>query len=142
MQDAEVRRAIYELTIRTGSTPSAAEVANEIDAAESDVAAAFQRLAEGRILFLENGKIRMAAPFSGVPTPYVVRTNDKSYYANCIWDALGISPMLKVDSDIFTSCPDCSEPLELSVRGGRLRGEGIVHFSVPVRQWWEDLVFT
>lgn len=142
MQDSEVRRAIYDLTIRTGSTPSAAAVAAELKASEADVAEAFQRLAEGRVIFLENGAIRMAAPFAGVPTPFVVRTKDRSYYANCIWDALGISPMLKIDSDIFTSCPDCSEPLELSVRGDRVRGEGVVHFSVPAREWWNDLVFT
>lgn len=142
MQDADVRRAIYDLTIRLGSTPSAGEVAAELNASEADVAAAFQRLAEGRVIYLENGAIRMAAPFAGVPTPFVVRTSERSYFANCIWDALGISPMLKVDSDISTNCPDCNMPLELSVRGEQLHGEGIVHFSVPARQWWEDLVFT
>lgn len=142
MQDADVRRAIYELTIRTGSVPSAVDVAKELGSNESDVLAAFRRLAEGRVIFLENDTIRMAAPFAGVPTPFVVRAGGLSYYANCIWDALGISPMLKIDSDIFTSCPDCSEPLELQVRGERVIGEGIVHFSVPARQWWEDLVYT
>jgi len=133
MNDADVRREIYDLTIRTGSVPPAA-------AFDSD---ALRRLAEQRILVLDaGGNILMAAPFSGVPTPFVVRAGDRSYFANCIWDALGISPMLKIDSTIATSCPDCDQPLELTISGSALTGEGIVHFSVPAREWWNDIVFT
>ena len=142
MTDADVRRAIYDLTIRNSSTPMAAGVAAELGAEESEVVAAFHRLAEQRIIVLDGDDIRMAAPFSGVPTSFVVRTGGISYYANCIWDALGVSPMLKQDSTIETTCPDCSEPLELEVRDDQVIGEGIVHFSVPARQWWADIVFT
>lgn len=142
MHDAEVRRAIYDLTIRSGSVPSAPEVASELGAIEADVLGAFRRLAEQRILVLQGDSILMAAPFSGVPTPFVVRTSSRSYYANCIWDALGVSPMLETDSAIFTKCPDCAEPLELTIRGTTLRGQGVVHFSVPAREWWADIVYT
>jgi len=44
---------------------------------------------------------------------------------------------------VATRCPDCAEELRLDVAGGKLVGaEGIVHFSVPARQWWDDIVFT
>lgn len=142
MLDADVRRVIYDLTIRNGSTPAAAGVAAELGADESDVRDAFHRLAEAHILVLDGDAIRMAAPFSGVPTSFVVRANGISYYANCIWDALGVSPMLKTDSTIETTCPDCAMPLELRVQGDAVIGEGIVHFAVPAREWWNDIVFT
>lgn len=132
MNDADVRREIYDLTIRTGLVPSAV----------ADVEAV-RRLADQRIIVLDaNGNILMAAPFSAVPTPFVVNATGKSYFANCIWDALGISPMLKTDSTIATGCPDCDEPLSLTIRDGELHGEGIVHFSVPAREWWNDIVYT
>jgi hypothetical protein len=133
MTDADVRREIYDLTIRNGTIPPSQSFDGD----------ALRRLAEQRIIVLgANGEIRMAAPFSGVPTPFVVRAGNRSYYANCIWDALGISPMLQIDSTIETSCPDCEEPLEVAVRGGELIGGGIVHFSVPAREWWNDIVYT
>lgn len=135
MNDAELRRAIYDLTIRSGRVPTAAELGVPAEA--------LQRLAEQRIIVLnERNEIVMAAPFSGVPTPFVVRVEETSYYANCIWDALGVSPMLKKDSTVATACPDCDEPLELTVRGGEVIGDGVVHFSVPARHWWNDIVFT
>ena len=133
MNDADVRREIYDLTIGDGAIPPADTFDPE----------ALRRLASQRIIVLDaDGSIRMAAPFSGVPTAYVVRAGERTYYANCIWDALGISPMLKIDSTINTNCPDCDEPLELQVRGGELIGDGIVHFSVPAREWWNDIVYT
>jgi hypothetical protein len=142
MTDADVRRAIYDLTIRNGSTPAIGGVAAELRASETEVRDAFRRLAAQRILVLDADDILMAAPFSGVPTSFVVRANGISYYANCIWDALGVSPMLKADSTIETTCPDCAMPMELAVRGDEVRGEGIVHFAVPAREWWNDIVFT
>ena len=133
MNDADVRRDIYDLTIRTGAVPPAGTFDPD----------ALRRLAVQRIIVLDaDGSIRMAAPFSGVPTGYVVRAGERSYYANCIWDALGISPMLKIDTTIDASCPDCDEPMQLKVRDGELIGDGIVHFSVPAREWWNDIVFT
>ena len=140
MQDADVRRAVYDLTIRTGSVPTAAELAAELGV--ESVAEDLRRLAEQRIFVLDGDSIRMAAPFSGVPTPYVVRANGLAYFANCIWDALGVSPMLKTDSIISTECPDCGEAMELTVRGDDVIGDGIVHFAVPARHWWTDIVYT
>lgn len=143
MNNPDVRRAIYDLTVRYGNTPPAREVAAELGATESEVVDAFKRLASERIIVLDaTDNILMAAPFSGIPTSFTVRVADKSYYANCIWDALGVSPMLQQDSTISTTCPDCDEPLELRVENGALTGDGIVHFSVPARQWWNDILYT
>ena len=143
MNDPDVRRAIYDLTVRNGNTPSARDVATELGTTENEIVDAFKRLAAERIIVLDaTDNILMAAPFSGVPTPFTVRVADQSYFANCIWDALGVSPMLQHDSTISTTCPDCDEPLALRIENGALSGEGIVHFSVPARQWWNDIVYT
>ena len=85
----------------------------------------------------------MANPFSAVPTAFKVMARGGSYYGNCVWDSLGIVALLGGEGSVETPCPDCSEPLRLHVLGGTLvESEGVVHFSVPARHWWDDIVFT
>ncbi len=69
------------------------DVARAIAAPLDDVAAAFRRLHEKRLLVPEPrdaSRIRMAPPFSGVPAQFRVRIGERRYYADCVWDALGI----------------------------------------------------
>jgi hypothetical protein len=85
----------------------------------------------------------MLNPFSCVPTAYRVRAAGRWWYGNCAWDALGICAALHADGDVHTSCPDCGEPLAVSVRDGALdRDDLLFHCLVPARQWWDDIVFT
>jgi hypothetical protein len=114
---------------------------------ESDrdsVAESFRRLAGGRILVLQrdSGEILMAPPYSAVPTPFAVETSHYATYGNCIWDALGIAAMLGIDAKIVTSCGDCGTAAEVVVEDGAVRGDGLIHFALPARQWWNDIVFT
>jgi hypothetical protein len=129
-----------------GESPSVATMAAALHAAESDVAAGFERLAAGRAIVLAPGThdILMAAPFAGRRTDFRVIIDSQSYYANCIWDALGVSAMLgSVDAEIETRCPDCDEPLNLLVRQRGVIGEArVVHFAIPAARWWADIVFT
>jgi hypothetical protein len=87
----------------------------------------------------------MANPFSAVPTPFLVETRSQEWWGNCIWDALGIAAMVKQDAHISTGCGDCNDALSILIRGGSARmegGEGIIHFSVPARRWWDNIKFT
>jgi len=136
MDDARVRAAVYDATMRTGRPPLAAEL--EIGARD-----ALQRLAAARVLVLQpDGEILMAPPFSAVPTPFRVVAGSISSFANCIWDALGIPAMLKSDAVITTSCGDCGAAMQVHVTGGRVSGEGLLHFAIRAREWWSDIVFT
>jgi len=143
--DAQVRRHIYDVLIARSAAPSAAETAEALGVAGDQVRAAFERLADGRALVLdrESREILMAMPFSAVPTAFVTRVEARSYYANCAWDALGILVLLKQDGRVVTSCGCCAAPMQLSVRAGTLEPvEGLVHFAVPPRHFWDNIVFT
>jgi hypothetical protein len=59
-----------------------------------------------------------------------------------MWDALGIPAMLHGDAEIRASCGDCGTAAIVHVEGQEVRGEGLVHFALPVREWWNDIVFT
>jgi hypothetical protein len=140
--DLKVRALVYDRFIGTGRAPTVADIASEFGLSTGDVQNALRRLAGLRHLVLQpSGEVLMANPFSAVPTAYVVRANERTYWGNCIWDALGIPNMLRADATISTACPDCGEAMDLVVQGGRLQpADGIVHFAVPARKWWEDIV--
>ena len=88
-------------------------------------------------------EIRMANPFSAVPTAYRVHADGRWWYANCAWDAFGICSALDVDGRIESSCPDCGEPYAVEVTGRRIdRSDLLFHCLVPAAHWWDDIVFT
>jgi len=74
--------------------------------------------------------------------PFAVHANDRLYYGNCIWDALGIPAMLRVDARIDGSCGCCGESMRLALTAGELGAvDGVVHFALPARRWWDDIVY-
>jgi hypothetical protein len=141
--DRAVRLAVYRGVVANGVPPAPDDLATELGVSLADVDASLHRLADAHALVLHPGtsSIWMAAPFSAIPTPFEVTVGDRSYFANCIWDAMGIPACLHADARIDTSCPDCSEPMGLEVRDGSLEGpaDGVLHFAIPAAKWWEDI---
>jgi hypothetical protein len=146
-----VRLAIMDGFL-AGNTPSLASLTETLAADAAETRAAIERLAAGRAIVLEprTRELLMAAPFSATATPFLVRAGNRSYYANCVWDALGVPAMLAgdgraSDADIETTCADCGAPLRLTVRTGRVSATpagAVAHFAVPAARWWADIVFT
>ena len=141
-----VRLAVLERTIASGQVPTAGEIAAELDMPIAMVQEAYAKLGEAHVFVCEPGdssRLRMANPFSAVPTAFKVSARGGSYHGNCVWDSLGIVSLLGGEGSVETQCPDCSEALRLRVADGNLvESEGVVHFSVPARRWWDDIVFT
>jgi hypothetical protein len=105
----------------------------------------WRQLHEAHALVLNpaTDEIRMANPFSAVPTAYRVQADGRWWYANCAWDAFGICSALDVDGRIESSCPDCGEPYAVEVTGRRIdRSDLLFHCLVPAVHWWDDIVFT
>ena len=144
--DTDVRLHVYNEFLSRGTPPSVEETARALQLSASDAAASYDRLAAGRVIVLRPGtrNVLMAAPLSAVPTRFTARLADgRSYYANCVWDALGVMAMLGTDGVVDATCADCDSPLELRVRGGSLEpSDTVVHFAVPAARWWQDIVFT
>lgn len=144
--DTQVKLAMYDITAATGCVPNSREVSQRIDVDESEVLAAFERLHTKRLLLPEPGdpgRIRMAPPFSGIPTPFPVEANGKQYYANCVWDAYGVAAALHCDAFSRASDGHTGEPLTLEVKNGApVLKSYVAHFAVPAAHWWDDLIFT
>ena len=147
-----VRLAIQRAFVAGYPTPTVASVAADLTASHIDVAAAFEQLAAGHVIVLAPGThdIRMSAPFAGSPTDFAVTIDGRTYYANCIWDALGVVAMLadagkRPDAEVRTDCADCGAALSLDVRDFAVRAEpasAVAHFAVPAARWWTDIAFT
>ena len=141
----EVRLYIYRQLMDTSAAPSTADTARALGRPEPEIAAAYQMLADARVLVLRPGShtIWMAMPFSNMQTAFTVIANHRAYYANCAWDAFGIPALMGIDARIFTTCADCGGALERKVANGTLpETRGVVHFALPARRWWDNVGYT
>ncbi len=143
--DLELRNTTYRQFANLGRAPSANEVADALGVSLQAVQEGWERLHEAHALVLDHeaGELLMANPFSGRETNYIVYTGDRRWFANCAWDAFGIGAALGVDSVIETDCPDCADPIRLTVTDGVPDdGDSIFHVLVPAARWWDDIVHT
>jgi hypothetical protein len=144
--DTIVKLNIYEAVAKTTKMPSSIQVARASGASVMEVEAAFERLCQKRLLVLEPGdksRIRMAPPFSGIETPFLVKVGTFDYYANCAWDALGIPAALNQDAMIYASDAYTNKPMILEVSGGApVQQNCVIHFAIPAAHWWDDIIYT
>jgi len=143
--DLKVRHQIYHFFAEQCRAPSHQEVAALLDAAQENVNVSFHKLHERHMIFLEHGAdtIRMANPFSAIPTRFKVKSGNKQWWANCAWDSFGIAAALKLDARIEAGYPDSQETVRLQVNNGLVDGKNhVVYFPLPCRQWYDDLIFT
>jgi len=143
--DLQVRFQIYRFFADNCAAPSYQQIANLLNVENENVRSSFHKLHERHMIFLEHNSdsIRMANPFSAIPTRFMLISGDKQWWANCAWDSLGIAAALKIDAQIRASYPDNQETVDLQVKNGIVDGKNhIVYFPLPCGQWYDDLIFT
>jgi len=143
--DTQIKVEIYTHFAETGHRPSLAVVAERVSSDVASVRNAFTRLRAQRVLVLESDgeSIRMAPPFSGVPTQHRVVVAGKEYFANCAWDALGVPAALNHPGEVNSRCEQSGNPLRLEVGlDGPQPSSWLFHCLVPAAKWWDDIVFT
>jgi len=143
--DTRIKLAVYRDVAERGILPRAEEVASDVSVTVQDVRDSYARLAQRRLLVLEPDglTIRMAPPFSGVPTDHRVRSGGIAYFANCAWDALAIPAALHRPAVVESRCGQSEIPLHLEVGlDGPEPSSWLFHVSVPAAQWWRDIVYT
>ncbi len=89
--DGRVRLFVYRQLLSRERCPTIAEMAGGLRTSAANVRASLARLSESHAFMMqENGELWRAAPFSCIPTGFPVTVGRKSWFGNCIWDALGI----------------------------------------------------
>jgi ribonuclease HI len=143
-----VRLFVYDHFVKTTRAPDVGTIADAVKAKPDAVTSALKRLAEMHALVLapSTTSLWMAHPFSAVPTAYAVVIGGRTYWANCAWDAAGVLSLVGSnaggDGECRTRCADCGEDVAMAVRGGRMLGDGVVHYAVPPRRFWENVAYT
>lgn len=141
----QIRAFIYRSFAETTQPPDLQSVARHFQLGQAEVEQVYRELDQRHAFFLEPGSldIRIANPFSAIPTDFVVEANGRRYWANCGWDALGIPAALHQDAYVTAACAFTGEPIHLRIQDGELcPTSAVVHFVVPFDRWYEDMVFT
>ena len=140
--DRVVRSAAFEALMGGGSGPTPSDLAAATGVAEAEVSQSLERLSDAHRLVLsaEGDRVEMAHPFSGVATDYQSLIDERRWWANCGWDAFAILGLLG-DGTVLARLSDGTEAA-WSVRNGVVSSEGLVHFLVPPRSFWDDIAFT
>ncbi|MEE8406666.1 MAG: hypothetical protein V3S32_05910 [Acidimicrobiia bacterium] len=139
--DRQVRAQIYRLFSGGTTVVDEAVIARSRGWVTEDVEDSLDRLAETHLIKLAEGdhRVEMAHPFSGAGTGYRSVVGDRSWNANCAWDALAI---LAIMGDGEASAPGADGDVVWSVQNGKVSPEGVVHLLIPARRFWDDIEFT
>lgn len=141
----DVRAFVYQYFAETTRPPHVQETARRFALTHEQAVSVYDALHQRHSFFLQPAThhILIANPFSGVETTFKVHAEDKTYFANCAWDSLGIPAALHVDALIEAECAQSGEKVNLTVIGQDVGNEaGLVHFLVPFSKWYDDLPFT
>ena len=141
----QVRAFVYNHFADTTHPPSVDETARHFNIDIDEAGALYKELHNRHAFFLEPETltVRMANPFSGIPTDFKVHANGKTYYANCAWDMLGIPAVLHSHAVIEAIYAESNGSVRLEIRDGQItNNQLLVHFPIPFARWYDDLTFT
>lgn len=141
--NGQVRAHIYKHFRDEAAAPSTGDLASSLGMSHEEVTVTLDELAASHAIVLRPGThdIWMAHPFSGIPTDYTATVGDRTWYANCGWDAIAILALLG-DGTIASKDPLTDTTNEWTVNDGVVAPAGVVHFLVPARQFWDDIGYT
>lgn len=143
--DTQIRVFVYDHLMAHGNPPAVAEIASHLSLTLENAKTRLAGLRIGKTILVHpvTGEIWMAGPFSSSRTQYRVIGSRTSWWANCAWDMLGVAMIAGESVRIDTSCTDCDDPWTLTApTHAPPAQEGIVHFLLPARKWYEDIGFT
>jgi hypothetical protein len=152
----QIRHFVFQHFANMAQAPSAEDTAAHFNISTEEASDYYKELHNRHALFLEPETltVRMANPFSGIPTDFKVHANGKTYFANCAWDMLGIPAALHTDAVIEAVCTESNQTVKLEIKNGNIAQGGVpaaedgdgsgflVHFPLPFARWYDDLVFT
>lgn len=140
-----LRQFVYEDILAEGVPPSSARIAARFKVPQPDALRALAELKIGKTVLVHpvTGEIWMAGPFSSVPTAYVVERDARQWWANCIWDLLGVAVLVGQPVQLHASCVGSGEPFVADLDPARgIASDWVAHFLLPAREWYTDIGFT
>ena len=145
VNNSSLHHAILTFLIEHGFVPDVNELSTMLKASQADVIVGLQRLQDdhGVVLHPNSSKVWVIHPFSTAPTNFVVRTSNREWWGNCAWCSLGVAALLNQDLSIVTTLGAMGEQVTIKIEHGKLvDSDFVVHFPVPMRHAWDNVLYT
>lgn len=142
---ATVHHAIIRSFLDRERPPTINELAAHFGCDQSTVRHGLRALAEyhGVVLHPHSDEIWVAHPFSAAPTTCVVRAGSKRWWGNCIWCSLGVATLAGGTAQIETRLGALDDPLTIRIVDGEILDRDlVVHFPIPMRSAWDNVLYT
>lgn len=144
--EAALSRLHYELIrglVERCASPTNFDLAHQLDMTKDDVEGLLRALSEihGVVLHPDVCRPWIIHPFSVTPTIHWIRSQQRGWWAPCIWCALGVAVLVGGEVEIHTRIAGETEPLTIEIVEGQLFGsdEIWVHFAIPPAKAWENV---
>jgi hypothetical protein len=118
-RETELMRAVFRAFVERAGPIRVEEIAAAVPGRPPDtVFEDLEKLNDDDLLRIRTGRVDLAYPFSGSPTPFVVDLGQGrgERYVCCAIDALGLATMLDRPVQIRSQCHHCAMPLALTVQ--------------------------
>lgn len=145
LNHASLHHAIISGFLDRERPPTIAELSENFGCEPSLVRTGLRALAEyhGVVLHPQSDEVWVAHPFSAAPTTCVVRAGTKRWWGNCIWCSLGVAHLAGGTADIETRLGALDDPITIRIADGQILDEElVVHFPIPMRHAWDNVIYT
>ncbi|HTE54586.1 MAG TPA: organomercurial lyase [Kofleriaceae bacterium] len=141
--DALVHHHILTGIVDRGHAPPLAELAASVAVSPSAIEDSLGRLgaAHGLVLHPGSTDVWIVHPFSLSPTATWVEAHDgRGWWAPCLWCATGIAALAAPRAAIHARLAGEAEAITIAIEDGHPRGDLLVHFALPPRDAWTNVV--
>lgn len=145
MTDASLHQAIISGFLKQQRPPTVREIAERFHCDAGQARRALRTLADnhGVVLHPNTDEVWIAHPFSAAPTTCVVKSGTRTWWGNCIWCSLGVAHLAGGSATIETRLGAIGEHAAIRIENGKLLDRDyVVHFPIPMRQAWDNVVYT
>jgi len=140
-----LHHTILKHVIEKGYAPPLPVLASILEVHETEVVKALYALQEyhGVVLHPHKPEVWVIHPFSLAPTNFLVRSSTRQWWGNCAWCSLGIAALLNEDVTITTRYAAHDEQVVMHIVSGEVQEKQIlIHFPVPMKNAWDNVIYT
>lgn len=145
MNDSSLHQTIISFFLERRRPPTIREVASHFRCDEVAARNGLRVLAEnhGVVLHPNTDEIWVTHPFSAAPTTFVVNSRNRKWWGNCAWCSLGVAQLAGGTATIETRIGALDEQATIRIENGKIIDtDFVVHFPIPMRQAWDNVIYT
>ena len=144
MNTSELHYFLIRHIIDHGFVPELVSISTHFKVSQDEVIAVLEELQEihGVVLHPHVPKVWVIHPFSLAPTNFFLQSERQKWWSNCAWCSLGAAALIDEDLTIQTTLGSEDEILKISVKDGKIEDDLVVHFPIPMKNAWDNVIYT